>query len=109
MEYDKPHLSFEAQIEHLRSRGLTVTDPSAASRLLGRVGYYRLSDLDNGRRAKIYAASGIIAHITRNIDESTAWPSNFAALARRFPANRFVSPERDMGFPDSWLEQELWR
>lgn len=42
-QYSKPHLSVAEQIELLRSRGLIVADDIAAGRLLGAVGYYRLS------------------------------------------------------------------
>lgn len=43
MEYDKPHLTFPEQIEHLRERGLSVLDEERAANVLRRVGYYRLS------------------------------------------------------------------
>lgn len=41
--YEKSHLTYEDQVELLRSRGLTVPDRTAALRLLRAVGYYRLS------------------------------------------------------------------
>jgi abortive infection bacteriophage resistance protein len=41
--YKKPHLTFEQQLELLRSRGLEVTNESAALEYLQRIGYYRLS------------------------------------------------------------------
>lgn len=41
--YEKPALSFEAQIELLRSRGMAVGDPEAAMRRLSVISYYRLS------------------------------------------------------------------
>lgn len=41
--YTKPHLSFQEQLELLKSRGLDVTDDAAALSSLSRIGYYRLS------------------------------------------------------------------
>lgn len=41
--YTKPHLSVPDQVQLLESRGLVVSDPAAAGRWLGVVGYYRLS------------------------------------------------------------------
>lgn len=43
MKYDKGHLSYEGQLERLRSRGLSVQDPQRGIALLKTVGYYRLS------------------------------------------------------------------
>jgi abortive infection bacteriophage resistance protein len=43
VEYDKPHLTLDAQLAKLVSRGLAVPDPIRAMRLLETVGYYRLS------------------------------------------------------------------
>lgn len=41
--YAKPHLSFDAQVELLKSRGMVIDDPAAAAELLSVIGYYRLS------------------------------------------------------------------
>lgn len=41
--YSKSHLSFEQQLELLKSRGLEVTDDAIALEYLRRLGYYRLS------------------------------------------------------------------
>jgi abortive infection bacteriophage resistance protein len=41
--YIKPYLSVTDQIALLQSRGMEITDPSAATACLGRIGYYRLS------------------------------------------------------------------
>ncbi|WP_409485040.1 Abi family protein [Arsenicicoccus dermatophilus] len=43
MEYTKPHLTYNEQVDRLRERGLAVPDEAAAVRLLRTVGYYRLS------------------------------------------------------------------
>lgn len=41
--YKKPHLSLQAQLDLLKSRGLEVSDDVAALSNLSRIGYYRLS------------------------------------------------------------------
>jgi abortive infection bacteriophage resistance protein len=41
--YAKPHLSFDDQVQLLKSRGMVIDDPVAAAKLLSVVGYYRLS------------------------------------------------------------------
>lgn len=43
MAYDKPWLSYEEQLEKLKSRGMIVTNEDAALNYLKRIGYYRLS------------------------------------------------------------------
>lgn len=43
MEYSKPHLSYQAQLELLKSRNLEVVSEHRAMSLLQSVGYYRLS------------------------------------------------------------------
>jgi len=68
-----------------------------------------LRELDNAQRAKVYAAAVVVAHIASSLSPTSDWPRRFAELMTRFPANDFVSPERDMGFPSAWREQELWR
>ena len=41
--YGKPHLTFQQQIAHLRSKGMIIEDESWALSRLAQVGYYRLS------------------------------------------------------------------
>lgn len=41
--YTKPHLSFDAQVQLLKSRGMAIDDPDRAAEQLSVVGYYRLS------------------------------------------------------------------
>jgi abortive infection bacteriophage resistance protein len=43
VRYSKPHLTYEALVDHVSSRGLICSDRSAAIALVGQVGYYRLS------------------------------------------------------------------
>lgn len=41
--YDKPHLTFQQQIDHLRGKGMIISDEPSALRQLAKIGYYRLS------------------------------------------------------------------
>lgn len=41
--YDKPHLTFENQVEQLQRRCLTIANPVEAINTLEKIGYYRLS------------------------------------------------------------------
>ncbi|MEA1956546.1 MAG: Abi family protein [Campylobacterota bacterium] len=41
--YNKPHLTFEQQLEHLKSNGLIVPNESYALKKLSHINYYRLS------------------------------------------------------------------
>jgi abortive infection bacteriophage resistance protein len=41
--YKKPHLTFDAQIALLKSRGMSISDEAKAKDYLQRIGYYRLS------------------------------------------------------------------
>jgi abortive infection bacteriophage resistance protein len=43
IEYGKPPLTFEEQLEKLSQRGMSVGDVEAAARTLSRISYYRLS------------------------------------------------------------------
>lgn len=43
MAYEKPWMSFDDQLNHLKSRGLVVTDEQKALEHLERIGYYRIS------------------------------------------------------------------
>lgn len=43
LECNKPYFTYEQQLNLLKSRGLEVTDDTAALAYLGRLGYYRLS------------------------------------------------------------------
>jgi len=42
--YQKPFLSYEKQMEHLKNKGLSFKDESQALNLLERISYYRLSN-----------------------------------------------------------------
>lgn len=43
MAYDKPHLTYDKQLNLMQSRGLALGDRQQASRALRAIGYYRLS------------------------------------------------------------------
>lgn len=43
VEYRKPHLTFEQQLDLLKSRGMHVDDEARALQMLRSIGYYRLS------------------------------------------------------------------
>jgi abortive infection bacteriophage resistance protein len=43
VEYAKPHLPYDKQLELITSRGMTYADRRVASQALKRIGYYRLS------------------------------------------------------------------
>jgi abortive infection bacteriophage resistance protein len=54
--YAKPHLSFDDQVQLLKSRGMIIDDPSAAAKVLSVVGYYRLGGYWYPYRRKLGAA-----------------------------------------------------
>ena len=43
MQYAKPHLNFEQQLDKLIGRGLTVSNRAVAAGILEKISYYRLS------------------------------------------------------------------
>jgi abortive infection bacteriophage resistance protein len=77
--YTKPHLSFDDQVQLLKSRGMVVEDPAAAAKLLSVVGYYRLSGYWYPFRRRLTAtkrADGFVEGTT------------FATVARLYDADR---------------------
>lgn len=52
MSYEKPWLSYQAQLELLIKRGMDITDNSRALNYLERIGYYRLSGYWNAFRIR---------------------------------------------------------
>ena len=57
--YEKPHLTYDEQIDKLVGRGLEVSDRAAAIDALKSIGYYRLSAyLHTFRPVKVDGASG---------------------------------------------------
>ncbi|WP_301388633.1 Abi family protein, partial [Thalassolituus sp. UBA2590] len=64
MTYTRPWLSFKDQLEHLKSRGLVVTDDSAALKALEQFGYYRLSAYWYPFRQKSFDTKGRVSGVT---------------------------------------------
>jgi abortive infection bacteriophage resistance protein len=62
MAYEKPWLSFNDQLQNLKSRGMVITDESKALEHLERIGYYRL--LASWRRCLSYLRN-VCAHHSR--------------------------------------------
>lgn len=84
MQYDKPHLTLEQQVEKLASRGLEIPDRERASRFLETVGYYR--------------ASAYAYPFRELLDIGTPRETSV-----QFRGNAFVS-----GAQFSWIE-DMWR
>lgn len=59
-------------------------------------------------RNKVYVSLATMAYLVRHIDPTTTWPERTRELIRDFPAAHGLSPETDMGFPESWQQLDLW-
>ncbi|GAB3708141.1 Abi family protein [Corynebacterium nasicanis] len=69
MEYDKPWLPVEAQVERLREQDLLIDDPARARLLLESVGYYRLIGyLYPYREGAVFRPGTTLAHAEGLID-----------------------------------------
>ncbi len=77
--YTKPHLSFDAQVELLKSRGMVIDDPVAAAKLLSVVGYYRLSGYWYPYRRQLSPAQR---------DDQFVEGTNFATVVRLYDTDR---------------------
>jgi abortive infection bacteriophage resistance protein len=77
--YTKPHLSFNAQVELLKSRGMVIDDPSTAAELLSAIGYYRLSGYWYPYRRQL----GL-----RQRDDQFVAGTTFATVVRLYDADR---------------------
>ncbi|MEA0681703.1 Abi family protein [Xanthomonas campestris] len=73
--YARPHLSFEAQLEGLKNRGLIVTDDAAALAYLRRLGYYRLSAyLYPFRQSSMSIVDGkVVLHLSDNFKDGASF------------------------------------
>lgn len=60
-------------------------------------------------RQKLYAHAAVLAYALRGIDPETRWPTHFKERIKKFPTIDGLSPHRQMGFPDGWARQSLWR
>lgn len=79
LPYTKPHLSFDDQVQLLKSRGMTVDDPAAAAELLSAVGYYRLSGYWYPYRRQLG---------NRQRDDQFVAGTNFSTVVRLYDADR---------------------
>ncbi|MFI5691313.1 Abi family protein [Kribbella sp. NPDC051586] len=77
--YVKPHLSFDAQVQLLQSRGMVIDDPAAAAQLLSAIGYYRLSGYWYPYRRQLGP---------RQRDDQFVAGTNFATVVRLYDADR---------------------
>ncbi|TCO46373.1 abortive infection bacteriophage resistance protein [Kribbella antiqua] len=77
--YTKPHLSFDDQVQLLKSRGMVIDDPAAASDLLSVVGYYRLSGYWYPYRRRLGPAQR---------DDRFVEGTTFAAVVRLYDTDR---------------------
>jgi abortive infection bacteriophage resistance protein len=59
-------------------------------------------------RNKIYVHLAILAYLVRSLDPRQNWPLTLRTLVKKFPDIPGVSPETDMGFPQSWSDLPLW-
>lgn len=60
-------------------------------------------------RGKVYVSLALTAHLVRQIDPRSNWPSTLRTVVRKFPAIDGIKPETHMGFPENWHDLELWR
>ncbi|WP_410786649.1 Abi family protein [Kribbella sp. C-35] len=79
LPYTKPHLSFDDQVQLLKSRGMVVDDPAAAAELLSVVGYYRLSGYGYPYRRQLG---------NRQRDDQFVAGTNFSTVVRLYDADR---------------------
>jgi abortive infection bacteriophage resistance protein len=67
--YTKPHLTFQQQLELLKSRGLEISDDAATISCLSRIGYYRMSAYWYSLRKKSLNQDPITKKITVTREE----------------------------------------
>ena len=60
------------------------------------------------RKAKVYGILSVLAATTNHLDPRSEWRNSLIAHLDTFPMLEEVSPERNMGFPYGWKEQEVW-
>lgn len=51
----------------------------------------------------------LTAHLVKEIDPRSNWPSTLKTVVRKFPAIAGISPQTHMGFPENWQDLELWK
>lgn len=94
----KPALSFEQQVELMRSRGLAVDDVDEAIRWLSETNYYRI----RGYWLKAFPTIIVLKHIYERVWPEK-WPQMTATLdtlIRKYPGVDLVP----LGFPEDWRQ-----
>lgn len=59
-------------------------------------------------REKIYSAVAITRHLQRILNPSSTWVDSIISLNESFPTAPGIS-FKQMGYPDNWLELDLWK
>ncbi|MEI7589790.1 MAG: Abi family protein [Deltaproteobacteria bacterium] len=98
MEFTKPPLLFEQQIELLRSRGMDIGDKERARRYLSHINYYRL-------RAYWLPFEEKETNGEHKFRAGTTWHIRVKNLIKKYASGKTIS----MGFPTDWRELSLWQ
>jgi abortive infection bacteriophage resistance protein len=67
-----------------------------------------LQDLDETQSARLYPTVGILAWMFSDVSPVEGWVSSLKAHFLSFPETEFMTLA-SAGFPDGWLDLELWR
>ena len=130
MHYDKPPISFQQQVEKLKTRGMQFKSESTAIQHLSNISYYRLrayTYLWNRRFTahiilpsnpqnlfiqdrsvypyKLYAAICCIQYMLNSIFPGNCMGADLIELMRNCP---FLQ-EKEMGFPVNWEMEPFWQ
>lgn len=68
-----------------------------------------LRELDPSTQKKIYATLAVSGYLVRQLDPKSKFFGTFRTRMKQFPNSIGMSPENDMGFPDSWQALPLWK
>jgi len=99
--YNKPHLTYQQQLELLKNRGLIVKDEKFAIIKLQHISYYRLSAY-----FLPFQSTAVMAHYVLNaINDTFEYKTQLANLLDKYPQ----ADRKAMGFVDGWEELEVWR
>jgi abortive infection bacteriophage resistance protein len=131
--YSRPHLTYEKQLDQLKSRGLAVTDDAAALAYLKRLGYYRLSaywypfrrpDARDIKGKILSRKDEFIAGTTfqqavelyvfdkrlKQVCPQSHWQRRTVELLKAMPTVEAVQLDlRALGCPDDWEAHEFWQ
>lgn len=98
-----------AHHSRLWNRRLTYTLPEIPSNEVGS-DLQHLGDLELPLRRKIYGYAAVLAYSLRQLDPNTQWPASFRTMiTKKFPNIQGISPAQNMGFPEGWDSQPIWR